>query len=302
MGEPILSICIVTMNRADQLKEALESCLACQLPAETEFVILDNASQDATAEVVNAVLGKSGYAWVYERSEINLGVGGGRARVYDMARGQYIYCMDDDAVIDVGKNPDFFLCAIEIFKSSSKIATITTQIYDLAWGRNRVEIQGKPYTEGVYRCKMFCGGSHFLRKSAFAEQPYLQNQYGYEELLPSLRVADMGCVNAFCPELRVEHRPRIDKWDRQNEKNHALVIDDCAIPYAIKKMMYPCIFHPLLWLAFNRRCAKHLGAISGGKTQARAVVRSMMHQYPIKYKLKVKTVLHLFCDFGIAIF
>ena len=41
-----LSICVVTMNRANQLKEALESCLACELPIKTEFVIIDNASCD----------------------------------------------------------------------------------------------------------------------------------------------------------------------------------------------------------------------------------------------------------------
>ena len=47
-----LSIGVVTMNRAAQLKEALESCLACQLPAKTEFIIIDNASTDNTEEIV----------------------------------------------------------------------------------------------------------------------------------------------------------------------------------------------------------------------------------------------------------
>ena len=43
-----LSVCVITMNRAEQLKEALESCVACKLPEKTEFVVLDNASTDDT--------------------------------------------------------------------------------------------------------------------------------------------------------------------------------------------------------------------------------------------------------------
>ena len=50
-----LSICVVTMNRANQLSEALQSCLLCELPRETEFVIIDNASTDHTEQVVKEI-------------------------------------------------------------------------------------------------------------------------------------------------------------------------------------------------------------------------------------------------------
>ena len=41
-----LTIALVTMNREKQLIKALNSCLSCELPDETEFVIVDNCSTD----------------------------------------------------------------------------------------------------------------------------------------------------------------------------------------------------------------------------------------------------------------
>ena len=41
-----LSIALVTMNREEQLINAINSCLLCELPVETEFVIIYNCSED----------------------------------------------------------------------------------------------------------------------------------------------------------------------------------------------------------------------------------------------------------------
>ena len=53
-----LSIAVITWNRSKQLIEALESCLVCELPKETEFIIIDNASTDDTEQVVKALFEK----------------------------------------------------------------------------------------------------------------------------------------------------------------------------------------------------------------------------------------------------
>lgn len=69
-----LSICVITMNRAAQLKEALESCLACELPNETEFIVIDNASVDDTEQTVRNVLKDCGFPYYYEKMAENFGV------------------------------------------------------------------------------------------------------------------------------------------------------------------------------------------------------------------------------------
>ena len=81
--------------------------------------------------------------------------------------------------------------SINIFDENKKIATLTTQIYDLMWQKNRVSTDGPLIDTDVRHCQMLCGGSHFLSRSFFGcTTPYFPNKYGYEEILPSLRVFD----------------------------------------------------------------------------------------------------------------
>ena len=297
-----LTIAVITMNRADQLKEALESCLACALPKETEFVIIDNASTDNTEQTVAALLKNCSYFYYYEKLQTNLGVGGGRNYAFSKATGQYVYVLDDDAVIDIEKNPDFFKKAIAILDANPRIATLTTQIYDFAWQANRLTTQRKPIAQGIYSCKMFCGGSHFLRKTFFKNAPYLPNKYGFEEILPSLKVVDAGNLNAFVPSLLVIHKPKINKWEKSNKENLALFINECAVPYAIKKMMYPRLCLPILWLAYRVRIRKHLRHYSGAAKKCHQVAKETTHNYKINYRIRWKTLLQLQKDFGFSIF
>lgn len=297
-----LSICVVTMNRANQLKEALESCLACELAENTEFVIIDNASTDDTEATVRTTLEHCGYRYYYEKLSENLGVGGGRNYAYKKACGEYVYMLDDDAVIDIENNRSFFISAVNMLDKYSDVVSLTTQIYDTAWGKNRLSANGVPIHTGLHKCIMFCGGSHFLRKSFYKTEPYLPNKYGYEEIPSSLRAMDAGKVNAFCPELCIIHKPVNNKWNWDDEKNHALLINEIAFPYAIKKMMYPSIARPLLLLAKNRRIGLHLGHVKDAKMKVNAVAMKFCKEYPIEGKISIKTLCRMFRDFKLSVF
>jgi glycosyltransferase involved in cell wall biosynthesis len=297
-----LSICVVTMNRAIQLREALESCLACELPKQTEFIIIDNASTDETEDVVRKVLDNCSYSYYYEKLAENIGAGGGRNLYFLKAQGKYVYGMDDDAIIDYSKNSDFFIRAVEIMDANPTIVSLATQIYDKAWGCNRQSISGKEVIPGIYKCKMFSGGSHFLSKDFFKEPPYLSNKYGYEELPPSLRAYDAGKINAFFPDLLAIHQPIVDKWDYSKKDNYDLIINECAIPYAIKRIMYPNICGPILWLAFQIRCKKYLPNTEDAKSKAKKIVNDTIMNYRMTYKIKLSTIVQLYKDFGPSIF
>ncbi len=302
MMEMKLTIAVITMNRAAQLKEALESCLACNLPQETEFVIIDNASTDDTELTVTTLLENCGYPYYYEKLPENLGVGGGRNYAFSKSNGQYVYVLDDDAVIDVEKNPDFFGRALQMLVDNPKIVTLTTQIYDVVWEANRVDNDNREIAPKIRLCKMFCGGSHFLRKSFFPTQPYLPNKYGYEELLPSLLVMDAGMYNGFAPDLLVIHKPKINKWDWNDEKNLALLTNECAVPYATKRMMYPQIFQPLVWLAYRARVKAHLTKHPECVKKCRQIVRETIEKYAFDRRIKVKTVIRMCRDYGMSVF
>lgn len=297
-----LSICVITMNRAEQLREALLSCLACELPKETEFVIIDNASTDHTERAVREVLSECGYLYYYEKLAENLGVGGGRNYAYGKSCGEYAYMLDDDAIIDFERDAYFFKKAVEILDSHSEIATLTTQIYDTAWKRDRVEMGGPLIAEGLYKSFMFCGGSHFLRRSFYIEPPYLPNKYGYEEIPPSLRAMNAGKVNAFCPSLLIIHKPAVNKWDFDDERNHALLVKEISLCYAIKSMMYPRLTVPVLKLATKRRIKKHMQNIKDADVKVKEAARRFCEEYPIEEKVSFGTVCRMFKDFRLSIF
>lgn len=297
-----LTISVITMNRSKQLVEALQSCLDCRLPAATEFVIIDNASTDDTEQAVHRLLSSSGYSYYYEKLPENLGVGGGRNYAFSKSNGKYIYVLDDDAVIDTQKNPDFFTKAVELLDQNPKYITLTTQIYDEAWQANRMEKSGPEIAPGVFACKMFCGGSHFLRKDFFKDVPYLPNKYGYEEIPPALRVMDAACYNVFCPELLVIHKPAVNKWDWSEEKNQEILVKGIAAPYAIMKMMYPMICRPLLWAATQIRIYRSLRQVTDHRARCRHAVGDICTNYPIKDKIKIKTVFWMVKLFKLSAF
>ena len=295
-----LIISVITMNRALQLKEALESCLACNLPEKTEFVIIDNASTDNTKDVVCEILGNSGFEYYYEKLPENLGVGGGRNYAFGKSNGKYIYVMDDDAVISDDK--DFFIKAVGYFEKHDNVVTLTTQIYDTAWKTNRLEDGANQIYDGLYPCKMFCGGSHFLRKDFFENPPYLNNKYGYEEIPPSLYVVNAGMENVFCPTLKVIHNPKINKWDKSSEENVKILINECATAYALKKMIYPRMFGLLLKFAYSKRCKLYLSKHDGAKKTSDKLVKDIISEYRGLKKIKIKTVIREYKKFGISVF
>ena len=297
-----LSIAVITMNRANQLKEAIGSCFACNLPENTEFVIIDNASTDNTEDVVNELFSSSKYRHYYEKMPENLGVGGGRNYAFAKSSGEYVYVLDDDAYIDTNDQADFFEKAISILDNDEKIITLTTQIYDLLWKCDRLTAKNLPKYRNMYLTKMFCGGSHFLRSSFFAEAPYLPNKYGYEEIPPSVYVIDSGNCNVFVPELRVIHNPLVDKWDPSKKVNETILIKSVALPYAIKKMMYPASFKPILWLAYKARCFKFLKTDLRLHKLSHNMVSEFCEQYFISKKVRFATVVKMIKDFGLSAF
>ena len=295
-----LSIAVVTMNREKQLIEALQSCIASKLPIDTQFIIIDNASTDGTESVITSFFQKYAYEYYYEKLPNNIGCGNGRNYAYLKAKGDYVYFMDDDAYIDKNCN-DFFTRAIKIFDENKKIATLTTQIYDLMWKKNRVSADGPLIDSDVRHCQMLCGGSHFLSRSFFGETvPYFPNKYGYEELLPSLRAIDAGYFNAFAESLLVIHNPLINKWDYSIKNNEHLLIKGIAIPRAMKSKYYPIITIPFVYIAFLLRSIKYLN-----RNQRKLAVKmadEFCHSYEFGERISLRTIVRMYMNFGFSIF
>lgn len=292
-----LSIVVITMNRADQLRDALQSCVNSKLPDDTEFVIVDNASSDNTREIVKKFFEENSYPYKYEYEEKNLGVGGGRNRAFCLAEGEYAYFLDDDAVINPEDYDSFFKKPIDFFEEYPDVATITTTIIDRAWEKNRMPILARKWKRGGHNCIfMFFGGSHFLRCSVFREKHSLYENimYGYEELSTSIYAMDKGCVHVFMPEISMIHCPKFNKWKK---KDLLLMMNKgvCCTQYVIKSQLYPRYLKPLLWIAFKRRWKIYVGSESPSEDLAKMKLLKI-HDNPIS----LSTFCNLIIQFGLS--
>ena len=296
-----LSIAVVTMNRVKQLIEALQSCIDCIIPEDTEFVIIDNASPDDTAVAVEQFFVNHRYYYYYERLEENIGCGNGRNYAYSKSHGDYIYFLDDDAYIDTSKNRDFFKSAIKILDDNSQIKTLTTQIYDLVWKKDRVDSIGPKIADDLYKVYMFCGGSHFLKKDFFKNtRPYYANKYGYEEIFPSLSVYNEGFVNAFTSELLIIHNPLVNKWSEKSKGGIRLAATGMAQTFLMRSALFPVLLKPLNFLALFARLVSRMSWDL--TTNTVSIIRNTTIDKRGKATLKYSTVFKLFHDFRFSIF
>lgn len=299
MNDTKLTIAVITMNRSTQLIEALDSCLNCELPQNTEFVILDNASTDDTRKKINE------YRNIHSDVDIkvffsnsNLGVGGGRNFVFEKANGQYVYFLDDDAVIDTNCKRRFFLDSIEFLDSNTKVASLSTYIYDELLGHNRVEVNESNIYLGNPLLMTFLGGSHFLRKNVFSAPLYFDIIYGSEEYAPSIYAINNGYCHLLDKSIQIIHRPKVNKWAEGSAQLRDVQIRCVAVVYATKRLLYPKIFHPIIWMGYFYRSTKYLSGYKGAKADAKRLVKKIIMDNKCAKQVKVSTVINMYRLFG----
>lgn len=296
-----LTIAVLTMNRADQLREAIESCVASALPLSTQFIIVDNASTDHTKEVVDSLKEMISYPVIYHRENVNRGVGGGRNVLFDLADSEYIYFLDDDAIIHPDCKDRFFLDSVQYMDEHTTVASLTTRIEDEIFGLSRTNTTQSKKIGGKPISMLYCGGSHFLRKSCFSSPLYFELQYGSEEYLPSIRAINQGLYHVIDNEISIIHKPKVNKWVDGTERMKNILIKGAANVYATKKLLYPLIFHPILKLGYLRRCKMYLSSYPGAKKESDAIVRHLVKTNKVK-KVKMATVIRMYRDFGLTVF
>src|SRR5690554_3017735 len=123
--EPLVSICCITYNHEDFIRDAIEGFLMQKTSFPIEIIIHDDASTDNTANIIEEYANKYPDLFVtILQSENQWSKGGGSiyARfVYPRARGKYIaLCEGDDYWTDPLKlqkqvdfleaNPEYILC------------------------------------------------------------------------------------------------------------------------------------------------------------------------------------------------
>ena len=114
MAELTISAIICTHNRDQYLGAAIDSLLA-QTLNQIEVIVVDNASTDTTAEVVQQRLSDPRLRYVYEAT---LGLSTARNTGARAAKGDILAYLDDDAVA----SPQWLASLLEIYQQNHKVA------------------------------------------------------------------------------------------------------------------------------------------------------------------------------------
>ena len=92
MSRPVLSVCIPTYNRGEELAARVRTWLAAPDCEDLEIVVSDNASTDGTAAAFAAI---SDPRLVYCRNEENVGAFENQLRAFDAAHGTWLVQLTD---------------------------------------------------------------------------------------------------------------------------------------------------------------------------------------------------------------
>jgi glycosyltransferase involved in cell wall biosynthesis len=135
----ILSVVICTYNRASLLRLAVESVFVQEISPDCyELIVVDNASTDATSEVVEQLFaGRKNMRYVFEKEQ---GLSYARNRGWREARGDYVIYIDDECLLPSGyleaavriiqlHNPEIFGGQIKSFYDFKKPEWVKDEYY-----------------------------------------------------------------------------------------------------------------------------------------------------------------------------
>jgi glycosyltransferase involved in cell wall biosynthesis len=148
-SEPAVSIIVLSYDRPDYLREALDS-VAAQTNRDFEIVIADDCSPGSAVDDVLREYSERFESFVYERPERNVGVVANLLRAVAKARGRYVTILcDDDALepeyiarltelLDSEESAVAAFCNVNIIDGTGNVNLAETAKFRSRWGRNRM--------------------------------------------------------------------------------------------------------------------------------------------------------------------
>lgn len=223
------TVALCTHNHADRLLRTLADLLGIQAPqAPWELLVIDNASTDATQDILARRAWTSGWQARVAR-EGKLGLSHARNRAIQDARGEYLIFIDDDETPDPGwlracerlireHAPDAFGGRIEVLFEDQRPAWVTGELMGFLGQLNRADAI-VPLTE---RGTSFYGGNFGFRKAVCDTVGTFDTLLGRkgtgntggEEVDFYRRLLDAGFKVWWTPEAVIYHRIQAAKLKR----------------------------------------------------------------------------------------
>lgn len=208
------TVVITTKNRKDELRVAVQSAL--DQSAHPEVLVIDDGSTDGTADMV-----RSEFPQVrFDRVEQSLGLIVQRNRGANLASGDVIFSIDDDAAFTT---PNVVQQTLSDF-DHPRIGAVAIPFINV--NKEKVLHQRAPSDDGIHLANDFIGTAHALRRDLFLKlggyREYLFHQG--EERDYCIRMLDAGFVVRFGRSDPIHHFEsprrdfrRMDLYGRRND-------------------------------------------------------------------------------------
>lgn len=191
-NNPLVSIMMVTYNRADLIVEAIESVLA-QSYQNWELLILDDGSTDSTASVVGSFAERDTRI-KYLPAPQNLGITRNRNRGFPFVHGEYIAVLDSD---DVWCSVNKIERQVDYMGAHSECAVLGTSANIIDEHSKKIGVLIYTTDDTVLRKNAllrnpFIHSSVLIRKSMLADNQYDATVPIWEDYDLFLRIGKLG--------------------------------------------------------------------------------------------------------------
>lgn len=230
--QPFISICIPTYNRANYLKEAIQSALN-QNYDNYEILIVDDGSTDNTEEFVKSI--KSDKIR-YVKSDKNLGRPKIRNYALNRAKGEYIVWLDDDDKL----SENLLTKYISILNSDDTINVIYGDLilFDDKTKENLSKIQPPDYTKNKkYFLQNFILGTGITFPASLIKTELIKKHGGFKD--DYLRTQDHELWSRIYKEANFYKVNDVVGYYRKHSGNVSFqdVVDKSYEAYTIKRLL-----------------------------------------------------------------
>ena len=197
-----VSFIVVTHARSRWLTGALES-IRRQTIDDREIVVVVNGPDPETEQLLCS-LGPEVRTTILDE---NYGVGAGRNAGIALARGEFLFFLDDDAEL---RDRDAAARVLEHFERDSDLGVVGLLVLDAATGaveRRCIPFRDKRVPRGVTAACYFAGGACAIRRRILDRVGLYDESlfYAGEELDLAYRLLDAGLRILFDPSVAVLH-------------------------------------------------------------------------------------------------
>ena len=285
-----ISVMIITYNRKREILRALESCV-CNKIEEMEFVIVDNNSSDGTQEAVEKFFGENNIKYKYYYSSENLGISNGRNKAFEMCTGEYIVCLDDDAVVIT---KDFFAKVYSEMEKHDAVAA-ALKIYE---PQNDRFLKGFIYEENNELLALsYIGAGHVLKRDFFESSKLYPGtlRFGSEEYYVAYRIRKYKKKMIYLENVEIHHLPSNVARVYGDEPDVNIIANN----YVVRKMCYPIFCIPILKLMLFLRMLKHEYYFNG---YSKIINKMIKERYSVEYvdRMGISTMIKMLKDVGVA--